>query len=325
MIGAILNVGEYKMAIKKGVWPTMITPFDKNLKIDYEAAKAVANWYIDNGVAGIFAVCQSSEMFFLTLEERVKLAKSVVEAAGGDKVIASGQISTDVKEKAKEINEIASTGVSAVVLLTNRFANRDESDDVWKRNMENIIESIPKDIELGLYECPYPYKRILSTETIKWCAKTGRFSFYKDTSCKVSVIKERIKAAEGSGFKIFNANSATLLDTLKEGAHGYSGIMANFHPHLYVWMCSNYNVLPENAKLVSNYLGLASIIECRKYPKCAKYAMKQMGLPVDTYSRICQGELPESVEKEVLQLIDLTNYFRYNLIENDLPKNTAAT
>ena len=61
--------------IKNGVWPVMITPFTEDNKIDYTAVQGIIDWYADHQVTGIFAVCQSSEMFFLSKEERYELAK----------------------------------------------------------------------------------------------------------------------------------------------------------------------------------------------------------------------------------------------------------
>lgn len=39
--------------------------------------------------------------------------------------------------------------------------------------------------------------------------------------------------------KLYNANSATLLETLSLGIDGYCGGMANFHPALYDWLLDN--------------------------------------------------------------------------------------
>ena len=55
-----------------GVYPVMLTPFTENNEVDYEALGKLIDWYIEKGVNGLFADCQSSEMFFLSLEERVR-------------------------------------------------------------------------------------------------------------------------------------------------------------------------------------------------------------------------------------------------------------
>ena len=67
---------EHEKTIAYGVWPVMITPLRDN-RIDYDAVLRIIEWYDKNGVDGIFAVCQSSEMSELEpTQERVELAKS---------------------------------------------------------------------------------------------------------------------------------------------------------------------------------------------------------------------------------------------------------
>ena len=61
----------------EGIIPVMITPFTANGGIDYPGLGRLVEWYIDNGSDALFAVCQSSEMQFLSLDERVELAAFV--------------------------------------------------------------------------------------------------------------------------------------------------------------------------------------------------------------------------------------------------------
>ena len=55
---------------------TMITPYTSDGKVDYETAEKYVDWYFEAGLDGIFAVCQSSEIFWLSLEEKAKLNKT---------------------------------------------------------------------------------------------------------------------------------------------------------------------------------------------------------------------------------------------------------
>ena len=75
---------------------------------------------------------------------------------------------------------------------------------------------------------------------LKWLADTGRFAFLKDTCCELDQIRAKCEAVKGTGLKIFNANGATLLESLRMGCAGYSGVMANFHTRFYAWLCQNY-------------------------------------------------------------------------------------
>ncbi|TDG00209.1 dihydrodipicolinate synthase family protein [Paenibacillus piri] len=297
--------------IATGVWPTMVTPFTDSNEVDYNALERMIEWYIGHRVAGLFAVCQSSEMFYLTLAERAAIARFVVEKARGRvQVIASGHISDSTEDQRTELRAMAETGVQAVVLVSNRLARQDESDDVWKRHAEELLAAVP-DVPFGIYECPYPYKRLLSPELLRWCESTGRFTFLKDTCCDTDRIRSKLDAVRGGGLRLYNANTATLLETLQIGIEGYSGIMGNFHPDLYVWLTRHYLDRPVEAEKLQHFLGLSSVIESQYYPVNAKYYLRLEGLPIGLHTRSKDSRLlTYSNRREIEQLYALTCQYR---------------
>ncbi|SEN96750.1 4-hydroxy-tetrahydrodipicolinate synthase [Paenibacillus sp. OV219] len=282
----------------------MVTPYTSDNRIDYAGLEKLIEWYIARGVHGLFAVCQSSEMFYLSLEERVSLASFVKRtAAGRVPVIASGHISEAFEDQVEELNRIAQTGIDALVLITNRLASQEESDEVWIERMERLLQQLPEELTLGLYECPYPYKRLLSPKVIEWCADSGRFRFLKDTSCDIEDIRLKLEAAGGSGLQIFNANAATLLESLKLGVAGFSGVMANFHPELYVWLVENWKDRPEEAARLADLLSVCSLIERQLYPANAKYHLLLEGILTDVSCRNLNGQTLSATNRlEVEQL-----------------------
>ncbi len=299
-------------AIAKGIWPTMLTPYTERGEIDLDAVGRMVEWYADAGCSGIFAVCQSSEMFYLSLEERLKLAGAVVDAAGERmEVIASGHVADDYSEQIEELGAMAQTGVKAVVMVSNRFTGADEPDDVWIERAQSALDALPG-ITLGLYECPHPYKRLLSERVLEWCAASGRFAFLKDTCCDARRIRRRIQAihrasdsAQVPPLRLFNANTMTLLESLRDGAAGFSGVMANLHPELYVWLYQNWRAKPQTAESVQALMTLLSTLEDRAYPICAKQHMSDVGIPMTLVSRC----LPEGAfgygEREMLRQAEI--------------------
>lgn len=123
-------------------------------------------------------------------------------------------------------------------MVSNRLAAESDNEDVVKRKIEMILESVP-DVNFCLYECPFPYKRLVSSQLLSWLADTKCFYFLKDTCCDLQMIKERVAAVKGKSLKIYNANTATLLDSYNVGINGFSGVMANFHQQLYTWVHHN--------------------------------------------------------------------------------------
>lgn len=301
-----------------GAYPTMITPYKKDGSVDFETAKRYVHFYHDAGCDGIFAICQSSEIFYLSLEERVKLNKTVfdtvleIEKNGGRRmtVVSSGHISDSLEDQAKELNAVIESGTDALILITNRLDPNNEGDDVWIENAENLLSMLPSDVCLGLYECPYPYKRLLTPRILKWCVETKRFKFIKDTCCDASLIKERLEILKGSDLKLFNANCQTLLQSLKDGGAGYCGIMANYHPSLYVWLCHNYESDKEKAEILQNFFCMSGFTEVGlPYPLTAKYHMCLEGIATELVTRKPEGGVVNDYTKDCIeQMRALANY-----------------
>ena len=262
----------------RGVWPVMLTPFDNQREIDWESLKKLIDWYIKAGVNGLFANCQSSEMFFLSEAESLQLTRFVLDYVDGRvPVVASGHTACGLAEQIDQLGKIAETGVDSVILISNRLAMPSEDDATVLTNLQKITAALTDKVGLGIYECPHPYKRLLSDDVVRWCAQSGRYTFIKDTCCQIDTIRRRVELSKGSRMHIANANGQTLLPSLQAGAHGYSGVMTNFHPELYVWLCDNWQKEPEKAETVFAYLSTASLAECLDYPICAKDYQKAIG------------------------------------------------
>lgn len=294
-------------SIPDGVYPTMITPYTTDNKIDYNAVEQLLHWYKERGVDGIFAICQSSEIFFLTFEERLELLKFIMEhKPDGLAIVASGHTADDSETQIYEANKFIECGIDAYVFIANRFAKADEDDEVLLKNMEYVASKLPE-IGLGVYECPYPYKRVLTPYLLKKMAETGRYQFLKDTCCNIELIKAKLDAVEGSSLKIYNANSATLLDSLKLGCAGFSGVMANFHPELYAELCRIYKTDPAKAEKIQNFVGFFSVAECQCYPVNAKYYLSLEGLDINIDSRARnKAEFTDNRKAEIIQMRELT-------------------
>ncbi len=301
-------------SIPGGVYPTMVTPYTNDNKIDYSAVEQILNWYSDRGCDGVFAVCQSSEIFFLSFEERYELLKFVMEHAPKNlTVVASGHTADDLDTQLYQAQRFIELGAAGYVFISNRLAAQEEGDDVFLKNVDRFLNALP-DTVFGVYECPYPYKRLLQPETLGRLARTGRFAFLKDTCCDLSMIRRKLDAVQGTGLKIFNANAATLLESLKMGCAGYSGVMANFHPELYAWLCRNFEKDPEKAELVGAVLGYFSVTERQVYPINAKYYMSLEGLELGFTSRAKSiSDFGEACRMEIQQMKRVTDFVKEKL------------
>ena len=273
-------------------FPTMVTPFGRDGSVDVGAARAMVDWYFENGCGGVFASCQSSEIFFLTEAERVLLTKTVADRANElaaehpererMTVVASGHVSDDFDSQLHELSAIADAGADTVILISNRMDRANTSDDAWIRDTERLMNALPG-VPLGVYECPYPYKRLMTPKMLAFCGESGRFRYMKDTCCDAAVMAERCRMLRDTPMKLYNANAQTLLESLRNGAAGYCGVMCNFHPDLYAWLTEHWEEDPRTAETVQAFLGTAAFTESLAYPVTAKYHLKEIaGLPLPT-------------------------------------------
>jgi 4-hydroxy-tetrahydrodipicolinate synthase len=272
----------------------MLTPFTEGGEIDYAGLERLIEWYIANGADALFAVCQSSEMIYLSLKERSELGSFVVrKTAGRIPVVASGHISDDPYSQLEELTAAAKTGADAVVLVSNHLDPKQRGTETFMGNMKWLLERLPKDIPLGVYECPVPYRRLLTDDEISFCADSGRFIFLKDVSCDLSVIKRRVALTEKSPFAILNANAAIAWDAIKAGASGFNGVNTNFHPDLYKWLYTSGKRHPELAEELSTFLALSSLSEAFGYPVLAKIYHQRLGTFSSIKSRVITFDVRE--------------------------------
>lgn len=269
-----------------GVWPVMLTPYSEDLAVDADGLTALTDWYITHGAAGLFALCQSSEMFLLSPAERLEVLRLVqIAAAGRVPVIASGHVSYAPSEQVDELQAIAELNPDALILISNRLGGPDASDLDVVRTLETLIDKLPADLPLGVYESPYPFKRLLSIPVLEVMRDSGRFAFVKDTCCDLATLRQRLELLDGSRVQLYNANTATLLESLRAGASGYSGVMANIHPDPYVWLCAHAHERTELVDRVQALLTVGSFAEMKEYPSSAKLALGLLGVPIQPYGR----------------------------------------
>jgi len=288
------------MAIKKveGVVPVMLTPFNEDGSVDYKSLGRLVEWYVRMGADALFAVCQSSEMIYLSLEERSAIAKFVVEKVGGRiPVVTSGHISDDPYSQLAELKVAAESGADGVVLVTNHLDPKQKGTDVFLGNLKWLMDRLPVNMPLGLYECPVPYRRLMTDEEIRFCAASGRFIFIKDVSCDLSVIKRRVAITreENSNFAILNANAAIAYDAIKEGAKGFNGVNANLCPDLYKWLITKAKKYPTLETELADFLSMLGCMEAYGYPVIAKLYHQRIGNFTTCKSRVLPGDIHEKI------------------------------
>ncbi len=301
---------------QRGFIPVMLTPFKDNGAIDYDVLTELTEIYINAGASGLFANCLSSEMFELSDAERLLVIKHVIKVANGAiPVVATGTFAGTIDQQADFVKQVSDTGTDAVIVITGLLADENESDDVFN---ERVFELFDKtgNIPLGFYECPVPYKRLLSPDQLISFVKTGRVVYHKDTCLDLDIIKQKLKAGEyNSNFGLYDAYMAHAVDSLKAGSAGLSCIQGNFFPELIVWLCNNYDnaTLKTEVDKVQQFLIDNMDVMHNVYPVIAKYGLNKRGLNISTFTRRKVGDFSSAVKSGIEHL-----YSDYSFLKNQI-------
>nr|WP_288833527.1 dihydrodipicolinate synthase family protein [uncultured Flavobacterium sp.] len=300
---------------KKGFIPVMLTPFNNDGSIDYKTLTALTELYLKSGVTGLFANCLSSEMFELSEAERIQLTKHVVDVVAGQvPVVATGTFEGSIQQQADFTNKIYGTGIDAVILISGLLAKETDSDAVFVDNVHQLLNLTPG-VPTGFYECPVPYKRVLTAEQLGDFVNTGRVIYHKDTSLDINQIKAKLSVVKNPDFGLYDAYMVHAIESLKAGSAGLSCIQGNFFPELIVWICDNYNDASKAEELaaVQQFLESNMGVMHDVYPIVAKYTLQKRGLSISNYTRREVGNFTPIVKNAVDQLQK-----EYDILQNEL-------
>ena len=198
---------------KDGIYSLMLTPYKEDLSIDYDTYEEYADWQVSQGVEHLFAVCGSSEMRELSLEERLKLAELTVKHKGDTTVVATANIEATPEENIEEIKKMEQTGVDGVVLTTKGLGDDDDK-------LVEYISTLAKttDLPVFLYEFPGFQPHRMSGKAYGELTKDGLIWGIKDTTSTFEGIKAKIDNKNDS--TIIQANMPFLFDSYVAGARG---------------------------------------------------------------------------------------------------------
>ena len=264
-----------------GAWPTMLTPYDNDLAIDLGVYRVMVAWYLAHRAGGLYACCLSSEMFHLTVEERLTLVREAVDSAGGHcPVAATGNLGQTFTEQVDACRQMADAGADIVMLVVP--PDLDTSDEL-ERYFLSIAEKV--DAPLGLYECPVPRNFHLSVDLVRRLAGTGRFLAFKETSCELDKILALLDVVHGTPMALMQANTPYMLDAVRAGAPGSMTIAAIWLPDLVAEVIDKAKLGDPEAERLHASLCAMKLAQRSVHPVGSKYLLNRRGVPIGLSSR----------------------------------------
>lgn len=258
----------------KGIFPALLTPFDKNDNINEYALGELIDMNIRAGVAGFYVAGSTAEVFMLTDGERRKVYETAAKHAGGKVTLIAhiGAISTaQAIEYGKVAKSLGYDAISAIAPFYYKF-----SFEQIKRHYFTIAEAIG--LPMIVYNFPNFSGVNLSVAEISEFLVHPEFIGVKHTSSDYYALQS-FKAAFPDKV-IFNGFDEMFVCGMSMGADGGIGSTYNFMADKYITIMKKYaagdvaGALAEQgrANAVLNVLKKVGVMEGEKEMLC------QMGI-----------------------------------------------
>jgi 4-hydroxy-tetrahydrodipicolinate synthase len=178
----------------------MITPYDRELKVDFAKAAQLARYLVNNGTEGIVVSGTTGESPVLSDEEKLKLIVSVKGELGESIPVFAGTGSNDTNHTLELSKEAEKLGIDGIMLVCPYY-NKPSQEGLY-RHFRQVAEAIS--LPIMLYNIP---------------GRTG-INLLPETIARLAEIENIVSIKEASG----NMDQvSTLISMLPEGKVVYSG------------------------------------------------------------------------------------------------------
>lgn len=264
-----------------GTHVAMITPFDKDGKIDEEKYRELIDFLIENNVDGIVAAGTTGESATITHEEQQEIIDIMVDQANGRVTTIAGAGSNATAEAQNLVDYAQNSGADAALVITPYYNKPQQSGlcDHFKLLNDN------HDIPIIAYNVPSRTGVDLSVDSIVEIAKLDNIVAIKEANPdlnKLASLFNQLKKNDVKDFTVLSGNDSLTLPMIAQGAKGVISVAANVMPNEMSQMVNAALAGDfEKSRELSDYLfDLMDVLFIEASPAPTKRALKLMGMDV---------------------------------------------
>ncbi|MFE5008636.1 dihydrodipicolinate synthase family protein [Streptomyces sp. NPDC056696] len=223
----------------RGVVPPVCTPLDETGEVDTASLARLVEHLVTGGVHGLFALGSTSEVAYLTDEQRAVTLRTVVEAAAGRVPVLAGVIDTTTARVVAHARVAAELGADALV-ATAPFYTRTHPKEI-AGHFRTLHASV--DLPLFAYDIPVAVHSKLPASLVRELAEDGTLAGLKDSSGDEGGLRRVLVELGGRDgrtdgpaphFSVLTGSELTVDCALLAGADGVVPGIGNVDPAGYV-------------------------------------------------------------------------------------------
>lgn len=201
----------------------MVTPFDKDLNINYQMVEKLANHLVETGTDTILVAGTTGESPTLTHEEELELLKVVKSAVSGKSKILMGAGSNSTATAVETSKKVAKAGADAILTVVPYYNKPSQIGMV--AHFGAIANAV--DLPIMLYNIPGRTGVDMAPETIVKIATQHENVFaVKQSNGNIDLVTEIISDAP-EGFVLYSGDDSLTLPMLALGAVGVVSVASH--------------------------------------------------------------------------------------------------
>ncbi|MDR0314521.1 MAG: 4-hydroxy-tetrahydrodipicolinate synthase [Oscillospiraceae bacterium] len=294
-----------KKTIFTGAGVAIVTPFDKDNKINFDLLGKLIDWQIDSGTDAVIICGTTGESPVLDHEEHSKAIKFAVDYVRGRVPVIAGTGSNDTAYGVKLSNEAEKAGVDGLLMVTPYYNKTSQSGLI--KHYEYIADRVSAPIII--YNVPSRTGLNVKPQTYYELSKHDRIVAIKEANGDISAIAKTISLC-GDSLDVYVGNDDQITAFMSLGAKGVISVLSNVAPKAAHDIASRYlnGDHKGSANLQLEYLQLCNDLFIEVSPVPVKEALVMMGYDVGP-CRLPLSPLSDS-NREVLK----STLKKYNLI-----------
>jgi len=210
----------------KGSIPALVTPF-KDGALDLDTLKALVDWHVAEGSAGLVPVGTTGESPTLSHAEHGRVIEEVVKAAKGRVPVIAGAGSNNTAEGIDLIRHAEKVGADAALVVTPYYNKPTQRGLIAHFTALHEASRLP----IIIYNIPGRSVVDMTPETMGELAKLPRIIGVKDATGKIERVSQQ-RATCGADFIQLSGEDATALGFNAQGGVGCISVTANVAPRL---------------------------------------------------------------------------------------------
>ena len=210
-----------------GVIPPLLTPRTADGALDIPSLRRLIDHLIDGGVDGIFALGSSSEVLYLTNEERETVLTTCVDAIAGRVPLIVGINDMTTARVIDEAQRLLAIGGDAIVVTSQFYAIDNAFEE--ERHFRAIADAV--DVPVFAYDVPVRTKQKLPLPLLTKLAREGVIAGVKDSSGDDVSFRQLVLATRDiDGFAAFTGHEVVCDGAMLSGAAGLVPGLGNVDP-----------------------------------------------------------------------------------------------